>query len=160
MRRSLLRFLVPAAVAALALGCTQKNTVDEHQDVSGVPLGLERFLLFPNPIAQNTGGFETNTTAYADAYYRAIDPNNDKDTLTKWMAQNGFSASSNPRPGTEHLGVFRDVRDLGYGRRMTGRRNSDDGSIAFFVENYNVAPGGSADYSSDLNVEAAIRRDT
>jgi hypothetical protein len=43
---------------------------------------------------------------------------------------------------------------------MTGRRNSDDASVAFYVENYNVAPNNSPGYSSDLNVNAAIQRDT
>ena len=160
--RRLLAF-APLLLAALLLGCTQKNTGDDAAVATDVPTGLERFLLFPNPIAQSTGGFETNTTAYADAYYRAIDtdPANPKDTFEKWKTANGFGSGT----GTEHLAVFRDTKDLGYGRRMTGRRNTHidpkiDGSVAFFVENYSVSPNSSGDYSSILNVEAAIRRDT
>src|SRR6266446_10812987 len=53
-RHSLLP-LAPLAFAALLLGCTQKNTGDEPA-ASNSPTGLERFLLFPNPIAQNSGG--------------------------------------------------------------------------------------------------------
>jgi len=165
MRKLLLRPIAPLALAALVFACSQENTGDAPAAASGsTPSGIEAFLLFPNPIgldplAQNGGTFETDTTAYAEAYYRAIDANNDKDTLTKWRAQNGFTGYAT-RPGTEHLAVFRDVKDLGYGRRMTARRNGDDGSIAFYVENYNVTPGTSGDYSSTLNVEAAIRRDT
>jgi hypothetical protein len=161
----LLPYAAGLAFSALILGCTQKNTADQQSNTADVPVGLERFLLFPNPIgqdpfAQNGGAFETNNTEYTAAYYRAIDPNNEKDTIDKWRAQNGFAGYANPaRPGTEHLAVFRDVKDLGYGRRMTGRMNSDDGSVAFYVENYSVAPNGSPDYSSELNVEAAIRRD-
>jgi len=146
-----------ALMLTLLLGaCTQKNTGDEAAVATDVPTGLTRFLLFPNPIAQNTGGFETDTTAYADAYYRAIDtdPANPKDTLEKWKTANGFGSGT----GTEHLVVFRDTKDLGYGRRMIGRMNAD-GSVAFFVENYSVQPNGSGDYSSTLNVEAAIRRE-
>ncbi len=166
--KPLLRLLVPLALSALLGACTQKNTADQGNQggAAGVAFGVDRFLLFPNPIgqdpfAQDGGTFETNTNAYAAAYYRAIDPGNAKDTIDKWRAQNGFTGYATPaRPGTEHLAVFRDVKDLGYGRRMTGRRNSDDGSVAFYVENYNVAPGGSTQYSSDLNVDAAIRRDT
>jgi mono/diheme cytochrome c family protein len=160
-----------ALVLALLLGaCTQKNTADEQAQQAGaapnVALGVDRLLLFPNPIgmdpfAQDGGTFETDTTQYATAYYAAIDATNAKDTIDKWRAANGFAGYATPaRPGTEHLAVFRDVKDLGYGRRMTGRRNSDDASIAFYVENYNVAPNGSAGYSSTLNVDAAIRRDT
>src|SRR6266853_2114257 len=159
------RLVVPLALSALVGACTQPNTADQQQASQGstanVAVGLDRFLLFPNPIGQDPfaldgGTFETNTSEYAAAYYRAIDPGNAKDTIDKWKTANLFGTTGN---GTEHLAVFRDVKDLGYGRRMTGRRNTD-GSVAFYVENYNVAPGGSAQYSSDLNVDAAIRRDT
>jgi hypothetical protein len=166
MRKLLLRSAFALALAALLAACTQKNTADGQAQGAGagVAIGIDRFLLFPNPIgtdpfAQDGGAFETAGTEYATAYYRAIDPGNAKDTIDKWRTLNGFTGYAT-RPGTEHLAVFRDVKDLGYGRRMTARRNSDDSSIAFYVENYNVTPGGSPDYSSDLNVDAAIRRDT
>jgi hypothetical protein len=142
-----------ASFAILASACTQKNTGDEP-NASTSPEGLDRFLLFPNPVTMNTGGFETNTTAYATAYYAAIDPSNAKDTLDKWRTLNGFGTGGDLRA------VFRDAKDLGYGRNMNGRVNPD-GSIAFYVENYNVAPNAStAGYANALNVEAAIRRDT
>src|SRR5712691_5572815 len=159
------RLVVPLALSALVGACTQPNTADQQQASQGstanVAVGLDRFLLFPNPIgqdpfAQDGGTFETNTNEYAAAYYRAIDQGNAKDTIDKWKTANLFGTTGN---GTEHLAVFRDVKDLGYGRRMTGRMNAD-GSVAFYVENYNVTPGGSTQYSSDLNVDAAIRRDT
>jgi len=150
--------------------CTQKNSADVQDQqanaAASAALGVNRLLLFPNPIgtdpfAQDGGTFETDTSDYAGAYYAAIDATNAKDTIDKWRAANGFNGYANPaRPGNEDLGVFRDVKDLGYGRRMTGRRNSDDASVAFYVENYNVAPNGSAGYSSEFNVDAAIRRDT
>src|SRR6266446_5928538 len=143
--------LAPLALAVLLCACQQKNTGDEPAS-PGVAFGLDRFLLFPNPIAQTTGGFETDTDPYAEAYYHAIDPANAKDTIDKWKTANGFGS------GTEHLVVFRDVKDLGYGRRMTGRLNTD-GSVAFFVENYDVASISSGGYSS-FNVEAAIARDS
>jgi mono/diheme cytochrome c family protein len=161
MRRSLLPIL---ALAALLAACTQKNTADQDQAGSAaadVALGVNRFLLFPNPIgmdpaAPNGGTFETDTTVYAQTYYAAIDPSNNKDTIDKWKTANGFTGTES---ATEHLVVFRDVKDLGYGRRMTGRFNTGDGSVAFYVENYNVAPNGSGGYASVLNVDAAIRRD-
>src|SRR5262252_5265071 len=142
-----------ASFAILAAACTQKNTGDEP-NASTTPGGLDRFLLFPNPVAMSTGGFETNTTAYATAYYAAIDPNNTKDTLDKWKTANKFGTGGDLRA------VFRDAKDLGYGRNMNGRINVD-GSIAFYVENYNVVPNASiGDYASALNVEAAIKRDS
>lgn len=152
--KRLLSLLASLALAILLSACTQKNTGDQPNN-SNVPQGLNRFLLFPNPVSMNAGGFETNTADYASAYYRAIDPNNNKDTIDKFKAQNQFDTGT----GTQQMAVFRDTKDLGYGRRMTGRMNTD-GSVAFYVENYNVTPNASGDYASTLNVEAAINRDT
>src|SRR5258708_18592853 len=149
-----------AALAFLLGACTQKNTADQQAQQTGaaanVALGIDRLLLFPNPIgtdpfAQDGGTFETNTTQYASAYYAAIDATNAKDTIDKWRAANGFTGYATPaRPGTEHLAVFRDVKDPDYGRRITARRHRADASVSFYVENYNVAPNGSAGYSSTL----------
>ena len=145
MRPILLRAAAALALAAILGACTQKNTADQDAQLAdpakSVALGVNRLLLFPNPIgtdpfAQDGGTFETDTPDYATAYYAAIDATSAKDTIDKWRAANGFTGYANPiRPGTEHLAVFRDVKDLGYGRRMTGRRNSDDGSVVFYVEN-------------------------
>jgi mono/diheme cytochrome c family protein len=115
--------------------------------------GPDSFLLFPNPQVQADGSLQTDTPAYALAYYAAIDPNNAKDTLAKWKAANGFDSGT----GTQVTVVFGDQRDLGYGRRMTARQNAD-GTLAFFVENYLVNAGAAYAYSP-LNLEAAIVRD-
>lgn len=115
--------------------------------------GPDAFLLFPNPQVQADGTVQTNTTAYTDAYYAAIDPDNRRDTLDKWKAANGFGNGT----GEEVTVVFGDKRDLGYGRRMNVRRNPD-GTLAFYVENYLVSPG--VDYAySPLNLDAAVLRD-
>lgn len=116
--------------------------------------GLDRFLVFPNPQVQPDKSFQTISVAYATAYYAAIDPNNEKDTLEKWKAANGFDSGT----GIQKTVVFGDQRDLGYGRLMTGRQNPD-GTIAFFVENYVTNPGEAYGYSP-LSLEAAIARDT
>ena len=154
--RGLRRSMHAAAVFAVALamhGCGQGNSGDSV--VSGLipTTGPDSFLLFPNPLVRQDGTSEINSAAYASAYYTAIDPNNAKDTLEKWKAANGFGGGT----GTQSSVVFGDVRDLGYGRRMTGRQNGD-GTIAFLVENYlvNVGPeyGNSA-----LNLEAAVLQD-
>ncbi len=114
--------------------------------------GPDSFLLFPNPQKQDDGSLQTNTLAYATAYYEAIDPNNEKDTLAKWKAANGFGSIR----GTEVSVVFGDVKDLGYGRRMTARDNDND-TYAFMVENYAVAPPANYGYSS-FNLAAAVVR--
>ena len=142
---------VTLALAALLSGCSQSNTGDP---VAQPITGPNSFLLFPNPGApQPNGSFQTNTTAYAQAYYAAIDPLNAKDTLTKWMNANGFGTG-----GTEVAVVFGDTRDLGYGRRMTVRRNVD-GTIAAMVENYLAY--SIADYVYNrVNLDAAVARDS
>lgn len=120
------------------------------------PLALAEpaaFLLFPNPQVQADGKLQTDTPAYANAYYAAIDPTNARDTLAKWKSVNGFDTGA----GTQITVVFGDKRDLGYGRRMTVRRNPD-GTSAYLVENYLIQAGAAYTYSP-LNLEAAIVRD-
>jgi mono/diheme cytochrome c family protein len=116
--------------------------------------GADTFLLFPNPQKQPDGSLQTNYTAYAQAYYAAIDPTDAKDTLAKWKAANGFDTGT----GTQVTAVFGDSRDLGYGRRMTARVNPD-GTIAFLVENYLVNPGRGYGFST-LSLDAAVVQDT
>ena len=115
-----------------------------------LPLGLDRFLLYPNPLVSASGAFESDTLAYAQAYFTAIDPGNAKDTLDKWKNANGFNSGT----GTQVSVVFGDVRDLGYGRRLTMRQNLD-GSVAAFVENYLVNAAAGYTYTS-VNLDAAV----
>jgi len=139
---------VLACLLALA-GCGQPNSGDAKDP--GPVTGPDAFLLFPNPLVRADGTLEMNSADYARAYYAAIDPNDDKDTLAKWRAANGFDSGT----GTQVTAVFGDVRDLGYGRRMTARQNVD-GSIAFVVENYLVGAGYG---DAALNLEAAVLQD-
>jgi mono/diheme cytochrome c family protein len=111
--------------------------------------GPDSFLLYPNP----QGNPEINTETYAQAYYAAIDPNNTKDTLAKWKAANGFGSGT----GYETQAVFGDMRDLGYGRYVTARQNTD-GTVAYYVDNYLVWSAAGYGYSS-LNLDAAVARD-
>ncbi len=145
--------------AALALpGCGGGGSpADVHPGNPPEPPAVEgpkSFLLFPNPQVQADGTLQTDTQEYADAYYRAVDPLNAKDTLAKWKAANGFETGT----GNEFNVVFGDRRDLGYGRRMYARSNPD-GTVAFYVENYLIQSGPDYLYSP-LNLDAAIVRDT
>ena len=148
---------VSAAAAALVLaacgGGGSPGDIHPGSEITIVPGEPNAFLLFPNPQVQPDGSLQTNTPAYAQAYYAAIDPNNTKDTLAKWRAANGFDTGT----GTQVTVVFGDSRDLGFGRRMTARQNTD-GTLAFYVENYLVKTGGAYVFSS-VNLEAAIVRD-
>ena len=112
--------------------------------------GPDSFLLFPNPQKQDDGTLQVATQAYATAYYEAIDPGNERDTLAKFKAKNGFGTAAGAL-GEETV-IVGDQRDLGYGRKMTARQNVD-GSLAFVVENYMVGAYGA--YSS-LNLDAAV----
>ena len=116
--------------------------------------GPDGFLLFPNPQKQADGSLQTDTAAYTQAYYAAIDPTNAKDTLAKWKAANGFDTGAGTQAGV----VFGDKRDLGYGRRMTARQNAD-GTLAFLVENYLVEAAAGYTYTS-FNLDAAVARDS
>ena len=112
--------------------------------------GQDSFLLYPNP--QSSPAIDSQT--YAQAYYAAIDPTNAKDTLARWKAANGFG---NLATGSEVQAVFGDVRDLGYGRYVTARKNAD-GTVAFYVDNYLVWTAAGYGYS-DMNRDAAVARD-
>jgi hypothetical protein len=69
------------------------------------------------------------TQASAEAYYRAIDPLNEKTNLSDWLSANGFDAGADARA------VYRNAADLGFGRVMS-LRTLNDGSVAAYVENY------------------------
>jgi mono/diheme cytochrome c family protein len=91
-------------------------------------------------------------TAWAAAYYAAIDPGNNRDTLAKWKTVNGFGSG-----GTEIHVIFRDTKDLGYGRDMYLRQNAN-GCVAIYVENYLVDIIKGLPYTT-LNLTAAIEQD-
>jgi hypothetical protein len=150
--------LEPAALIVLLLAACGGSGVPEDTLPTDPPVvgaeGIDRFLLFPNPQVQDDDRFQTDTEAYALAYYAAVDPGVERDTLQRWLAKNRFG-----QPGGEEVtAVFGDTRDLGYGRRMRARRNADDGTIAFVVENYLVNPGGGYG-DTPLSIEAAAVQD-
>jgi cytochrome c553 len=111
------------------------------------PVGIDRFLLFPNPQMQVDGTLQINSTDYSTAYYAAVDPNNERTTLDAFKAKNGFGTG-----GNEVTVIIGDKRDLGYGRKITGRKNSD-GTIAFVVDNFMVNNYGGY---TQVNGDAAI----
>lgn len=111
------------------------------------------YLLGPNQQIQPDGTAQIDSPEYATAYYEAIDPLNEKNTLTKWKAANLFDTGT----GTQVDVVFGDVHDLGYGRKMTARQNPD-GTLAFVVDNYVVTAVVNYTFST-LNLEAAVVQD-
>ncbi len=85
----------------------------------------------------------------AAAYYAAIDPSNEKDTLAKWKAANGFDAASTVAilgdtvSGCCAIAAFFDAADLGLGRRIIMARNGDN--VAFAASNYETVADAVAD---------------
>jgi hypothetical protein len=141
-------------------GCTQSNSADPQAASVGAT-DTDRFWIFPNPGRDPASGvFTTNSASYAQAYYDAIDPADLRATLNGFKTTNGFGTTV---PGVSEVNViFRDVKDLGYGRKMTVRFTDSTypgwpGThwVAVFVENYQVVPFAGVNYSS-LNLEAAI----
>ena len=157
------RTLSAASIAALAIlaGCGggggSSTTVTATTQPAIAQTALDKpniFLLFPNPQLQDDGTEQTDTAQYTDAYYRAVDPNNERTTLAGFQAKNGFGSGT----GTEFMLLFGDERDLGYGRRMTVRRNTD-GTMAFFVYNFQVTSAAAYGFTT-LNLDAAVNNDT
>lgn len=94
----------------------------------------------------------TDAAAYARAYYATIDPLNRRTTLADWKRVNGFDA------GEDAAVVFRDTRDLGYGRNMHMKTNAA-GGVAIYVDNYQLVDVAGVNYSAvdpDINLDAAI----
>jgi mono/diheme cytochrome c family protein len=89
----------------------------------------------------------TNDASYAEAYYATIDPDDERATLTAFQAVNNFGA------GDTHV-IFRDTKDLGYGRDMYFHDNAD-GTYAFYVNNFVVTDVPGETYGP-LNLNAAI----
>ncbi len=89
-----------------------------------------------------------NNAAWTAAYYSAIDPNNERDTLNKFINKNGFGQADETRI------VFRDTKDLGYGRIMVFREGNN-GCMAAYVKNYQVNIIEGLPYST-LNLTAAV----
>ena len=73
----------------------------------------------------------------AEAYYRAIDPTDAKDTLDKWLGVNGLNGSP------DAFAAFFNAGDLGFGRRMIMKRTGRD--IAYAVGNYATVDDAVAD---------------
>ena len=149
----LLMALLLASCGGGGAGSSSSGDIPTTGRSPSVATGLDRFLLYPNPIVRaSDSAFEVGAPEYAVAYYEAIDPTNAKDTLAKWKLANNIGVTTGGH--TETNITVGDQRDLGYGRRMTAHQNPD-GSMAFMVQNYLVGAYGGY---TPLNLEAAINR--
>lgn len=98
---------------------------------------------------------QTNSEDYARAFYATVDSADARATLEDWRTTNGFDA------GFDVHVIFRDTKDLGYGRDMFARQNTDQCGIttyAFMVQNFQVKAVPGQNYGP-LNLDAAIAQD-
>jgi mono/diheme cytochrome c family protein len=96
---------------------------------------------------------QLDSLQYAQQYYKAVDPDDERTTLADWQKKNGFDQ------GHDVHVIFRDSKDLGYGRDMYARKN-DDGSLAIFVNNFVVTLNeADPDNYGPLNLFAAVYQD-
>lgn len=162
--KTIFRLCLVLSLSLMAIGCSKSNNTDPQAASVGAT-DTNRFWIFPNPGRDPaTGVWTTNDASYAQAYYDAIDPTDARATLNGFKATNGFGT---PVAGVSEVNViFRDAKDLGYGRKMTARFTNSTYPgwpathwVAVFVENYQVVPFAGLNYST-LNLEAAITGNT
>jgi mono/diheme cytochrome c family protein len=111
----------------LEISDRQGQTVEDRVIVTvrPNPPDIDRFLTFLN---KDSPRYVESLDTGA-AYYKAVDPNNQKTTLADWKTANGFDN------GFDARAVYRNAADLGFGRGMFMRTNSN-GNVAAYVENY------------------------
>lgn len=96
----------------------------------------------------------TNDPGYASAYYATIDGGDTRDTLEHFKQANAFDDTNDV-----HV-IFRDTRDLGYGRDMhfhDGGAGTVCHTYAFYVNNFVVDDVPGLPYGP-LNLDAAIQQ--
>lgn len=150
MRTSFLKPVVIGLLPVLALlgACNERG--DTEQEKAPVPLETpDHFLRFLNDQEGKVLSDE-----WTRAYYKVVDPFDERTTLEAWKATNGFGSCAD-----EFHIIFRDAKDLGYGRDMYACKHSD-GRFAVFVRNFivKIFDGDPTNYGP-INVEAAIEAD-
>lgn len=93
------------------------------------------------------GGFldyiGTDDATSADAYYDAIDPTDEKTTLTDWQGENGFGAD-------DAAAVYLNAGDLGFGRSMHMKQSGSN--VAYYVTNYETVDEARLDINAIATV--------
>ena len=103
--------------------------------------------LFAQKTPQGSAIDEQENEATAKAYYAAIDPGNDKDTLSKWKAANGFVDGDPNTVEATYINGF----DLGFARHMYMRQDEFGNVYTYVINAPNIE---SAD--SNVNTIAAV----
>ena len=143
--------LIILLLSGLLAGCNFGRGDSSSADPAAVDSNVEpnSFLTFVNK------SLAVDTQDYAKAYYKAVDPRGERETLEEWKIKTGFYETD-----VTHV-TFRDTRDLGYGRDMYAWKiPKPGGGVAVYVDNYVVQlePGDATTYDR-LNLDAAVEQD-
>jgi len=149
------RILSLIALVALVSACGERNDTEAGSSAVALetPNSFLRFLNSQRDIVLSDD--------WTDAYYYVVDPYSERQTLEGWMAVNRYDACDDEL----HI-IFRDAKDLGYGRDMYMCKHDEgspifpEGRFAVYVRNFivKVQSGDPSNYGP-INVEAAIEAD-
>ncbi|MBQ0753472.1 MAG: hypothetical protein KBT87_03170 [Gammaproteobacteria bacterium] len=149
--KPLIRSLTLLVVFGLLAACNERGDTEESSNPVTVetPNSFLRFLNNQRDIVLSDD--------WTDAYYYVVDPYLERQTLAGWKAVNGYDNCDDEL----HI-IFRDAKDLGYGRDMYMCKHEPSsqfpaGRFAVFVRNFivKVESGDPSNYGP-INVEAAV----
>ncbi|MDH3642790.1 MAG: hypothetical protein OES38_11885, partial [Gammaproteobacteria bacterium] len=114
---------------------------------STIPLGPADDVTVSQILADGLGSLPIETRETADAYYAAIDPNDEFLTLTDWLVSRGFATrdpdgsanllqAASDGSGEFAHALYTNNFDLGFGRDMFTRVEEATGNVYAFVTNY------------------------
>lgn len=163
------RWILIVLASVILASCRSADEADISNPQFPVTNDPDVFAEFLNasPAVPSTGVMEgeiDNVLDFPEAYYNTIDPDNTRDSLDKWRFENGFTnadgsvASCDPINCQQTQVKFRDTKDLGYGRNMFMRWNTQTNDVAVYVENFQVDSVPGVPYGP-LNFEAVVNND-
>ncbi len=111
---------------------SQNDVIRQGKEAIG---GLNSQFTIPlQELLAAAGQENLDTTA---AYYKAIDPDNAKKTLSNWLLVNGFTGNTeNFDNGGPAEATYVNGFDLGFGRHMFMRKEPVTGNVAAYVINH------------------------
>ena len=163
------KWILVALASVIIAGCRGSDETDISSPQFPLTDDPDAFVLFLNqapavPRAGAADGDIDNVQDFPEAYYNTIDPDDTRDTFRKWRFQNGFinadgtEAVCDPANCRQTHVKFRDTKDLGYGRNMFMRWNTQTNDVAVYVENFQVDAVPGVPYGP-LNFEALVEGD-
>jgi len=125
--------LILVMTLLLGLVTLAKAVILPPANLGAVPFDHDKFLQF----AESN---RADTVASGDAYYRTVDPNNQRTTIDEWKALNGFvEPLPSTTTGLAAMGIthalYRNSTDLGFVRNVYIRVKAN-GDVVALLENF------------------------